>query len=184
VARKRMVDPAMFTSENVAALPVSTRWTWVGLLCYLDDFGRGRDNPALVKAAVWPLDDSYTAKKCAADLDRLVEAGMLCRYECCGSRQIHAPTWANWQKISHPTATKFCVCAGHEPRAYRIHRSEVGTAPEGFANDSGAAPRSVVSKGEKSLGEPGQPDGGPCPHDYSSPRLCALCRRGIQAVTA
>lgn len=184
MARKRMVDPAMFTSESVAGLPVPTRYTWIGLLCYLDDTGRGKDHPALVKAAVWPLDDGYTARKVAADVEKLADAGMLCRYECCGTRQFHAPTWTSWQKISHPTATKLCPCAGHEPKAFRLHQSESGIVPEGFASGSGAAPRSVVkgSSREGSSSEPGQADAGPCPHDYSSPRLCALCRRGIQAV--
>lgn len=181
-----MVDPAMFTSETVAALPVSTRWTWVGLLCYLDDTGRGRDNAALVKASVWPLDDSYTARKVAADLDKLVNAGSLCRYECCDSSQFHAPRWVEWQKISHPTSTKLCPCAGHEPKAHRLHRSELGIPPEGFANGSGSSPRSVVEVNlvEGSSSGSDQADAGPCPHGHLSPRLCADCRRGHTAVVA
>ena len=184
MARKRMVDPAMFTSESVASLPIATRYTWVGLLCYLDDTGRGKDNAALVKASVWPLDDSYTARKVAADLSRLVDEGMLCRYECCGSRQFHAPAWESWQKISHPTATKLCPCAGHEPKAERLHRSERGIPPEGFASASGAAPRNVVevNSGKGSSSGSGQPDGGPCPHDAPSSASCAFCRRGLKAV--
>lgn len=176
MARKRMVDPAMFTSESVAALPVSTRYTWVGLLCYLDDTGRGKDNPALVKASVWPLDDSYTARKVAADVSRLAEQGMLCRYECCGSKQFHSPTWTTWQKISHPTATKLCPCPGHEGFASREHLSDSGNPPDVFASGSGAAPRNVVqgSSGEGS-------SSGPCRHGAEKPGLCGLCRRAAVA---
>lgn len=181
MARKRMVDPAMFTSETVASLPIPTRYTWVGLLCYLDDTGRGKDNAALVKASVWPLDDAYTARKVAADLAKLAEAGMICRFECCGARQLHAPAWSSWQKISHPTATKLCPCAAHEPKALRLHRSELGIPPEGFARGSGAAPRNVVevSSVEGSSSGSDQAAAGPCPHDAPSPRSCALCRRGL-----
>lgn len=186
MARKRMVDPAMFTSESVAALPVGTRWTWVGLLCYLDDTGRGRDNAALVKASVWPLDDHYGAKKVAADLEKLVTNGSLCRYTCCGSDQLHAPRWHEWQKISHPTATKLCPCPGHEAKAHRMHRTELGIPLDGFANGSGVAPRNVVevSSRERSLSGTDQADAGPCPHGHLSQRLCADCRRGHTAVTA
>lgn len=176
MARKRMVDPAMFTSENVAALPVATRYTWVGLLCYLDDTGRGKDNAALVKASVWPLDGTYTAKKVAGDLVRLAERGMLCRYECCGTKQFHAPTWDTWQRISHPTPTKLCPCPGHEGFASREHLNDSGVAPEGFPKSSGATPRNVVevSSGESS-------SSGPCRHGAEKPGLCGLCRRAVMA---
>lgn len=186
MARKRMVDPAMFTSESVAALPVQTRWTWVGLLCYLDDTGRGKDNAALIKASVWPLDDNYTARKVTTDVDRLVSGGQLCRYTCCGGSFLHAPRWMEWQKISHPTATKLCPCAGHEPDAHRIHRSESGIPPEGFASGSGAALRNVVkgSSDQRSLSGPDQADAGPCPHGVDSPHLCALCRIAVKQATA
>lgn len=136
MARKRMLSPEMFTSESIAALPVSSRWTWAGMLTYLDDFGRGRDNAALIKAAVWPLDDGYTARKVAGDLDRLVEIGSLCRYECCGSALLHSPTWAGYQRVSHPTASKLCPCPTHE----EPHPNSSGAAPE----LPGKTPHSVV----------------------------------------
>jgi hypothetical protein len=179
MARKRMVDPAMFTSETVASLPIPTRYTWVGLLCYLDDMGRGKDNAALIKASVWPLDDGYSAKKVAADVEKLVRAGMLCRYECCGSHQFHSPTWTTWQKISHPTATKLCPCAGHEPGAYRIHLSDKAQAPDCLRSDSGASPRSVVEVNgvQGSSSGPSQAAAGPCPHGHDLPRYCATCKR-------
>ncbi|MGZ4663615.1 MAG: hypothetical protein ACXV5Q_00815 [Frankiaceae bacterium] len=117
MARKRILHPDMFSSENIASMPVASRWTWVGMLTYLDDYGRGKDNPALVKATVWPLDESYTSKKVAADLDRLVAMGTLCRYECCGLSLLHSPNWANFQKIAHPLASKLCPCPVHEANA-------------------------------------------------------------------
>lgn len=186
MARKRMVDPAMFTSETVAALPVPTRWTWLGLLCYFDDTGRGKDNPALIKASVWPLDDGYTARKVAADVERLIAGGQLCRYTCCGSSLLHAPRWNEWQRISHPTPTKLCPCAGHEPDVHRIHRSETGTLPEGFRSGSGAALHNVVevSSDQRSSSGPDQAGAGPCPHGVDSPRLCALCRIAAKQATA
>jgi hypothetical protein len=139
MARKRMLSPEMFTSATVCALPVPTRWTWAGMLCYLDDYGKGEDSPELVKAAVWPRDSGYTAKKVAVDIGRLVDVGALCRYECCGKPQIHAPSWSGWQKVSHPTDTKLCPCPLCEGLVSGIHR-------ERFGSDSGAAPRSVVKE--------------------------------------
>lgn len=144
MARKRMISPELFTSETVSALPIPTRYTWVGILCYLDDFGIGRNNPALIKAAVWPLDDSYTSRKVAADVSRLVGLHMLCAYACCDNKYVHAPNWELWQKISHPTPTKLCPCPGHHRDASRIHRRDSGATPELFGVDSGAVPRNVI----------------------------------------
>lgn len=144
MARKRMISPEMFTSESVAALPIPTRWTWAGVLCYLDDCGIGKNNPALIKAAIWPLDDTYTSRKVAADVTRLVSMHMLCAYSCCGTKFIHAPSWDTWQKISHATPTKFCVCPVHAPDASRIHRRYSGETPDLFGSDTGATPRNVI----------------------------------------
>jgi hypothetical protein len=169
--RKRMVDPAMFTSESVAALPVATRWTWVGLLCYLDDTGRGKDNPALVRAAVWPLDESYTVRKVRTDLDRLVAGGQVCRYVCCSSSQIHSPTWTDWQKISHPTPTKLCPCPHHERDAHRLH------TPESLRRDSGAAPPSAVEVSEE------KSSSGDCAHGVDRHASCSRCASGLRVIS-
>jgi hypothetical protein len=130
MARKRMLSPDMFTSETISSQPIPTRWTWAGLLTYLDDYGRGKDNAALVKAAVWPLDDAYTSKKVAADLDRLEQVGSLCRYTCCGSRQLHAPNWETFQKVSHKTDSKVCPCPEHDRNLHEEHRRDSGDAPD------------------------------------------------------
>lgn len=122
MARKRMLSPAMFTSESIGSLPVATRWTWTGMLTYLDDFGRGKDNPSLIKAAVWPLDDAYTSKKVSLDLGRLEQIGTLCRYECCGSRQLHSPKWDLFQRVSHPTDSVHCPCPEHDREIHEAHR--------------------------------------------------------------
>lgn len=157
MARKRMLAPEMFTSESLASLPVSTRWTWAGLLTYFDDLGRGRENAALVKAAVWPLDDTYTLKKVAADLDRLQAIGSVCRYECCGMKQIHSPAWGTWQKPSHPTPSRLCPCPTHDEG----HANGSRPAPKVLARDSGAALPNVVKGSStqfKGRGEEPAPD--------------------------
>lgn len=122
MARKRMLSPSMFTSETIGTLPIPTRWTWAGLLTYLDDYGRGKDNASLIKAAVWPLDDTYNSKKVSADLERLQLVGSICRYECCGSKQLHSPKWGTFQKVSHPTDSTLCPCPEHDGEIHEAHR--------------------------------------------------------------
>jgi hypothetical protein len=121
MARRRMLSPEMFTSRTVNELPVQTRWTWSGLLCYLDDYGYGEDSAPLVKAAVWPLDESWGTAEVAGDLERLTDAGSLCRFECCGKAQMHAPNWREWQTVAHPGKPRLCVCPTHSRDAHETH---------------------------------------------------------------
>ena len=80
MARKRMLSPEFFVSAPVNRLPFTAMITFAGLWCYFDDYGRGEDDPALVKAAVWPRRRSQTEAKVAADLDLIVAEGLICRY--------------------------------------------------------------------------------------------------------
>ena len=150
MARKRMVSPEMFTSATVAGWPAATRWTWVGLLCYLDDFGLGEDSPSLIKAAVWPRDSSYTERKVRADIDKIVESGSACRFECCGKPILHIPTWTDWQKVAHPTATRFCPCPVHSRPAHELHMRDSRTAPRNVVQEN-------LEEGSSRAGGPSDP---------------------------
>ena len=103
MARKRMLSPEFFSSAPVNRLPIPAMITFAGLWCYLDDYGRGEDDAALVKAVVWPRRRSQTEAKVAADLDAIEGERLTCRYEASGERLIHIPSWDEHQKISHKT---------------------------------------------------------------------------------
>jgi hypothetical protein len=121
MARKRMLSPEMFTSPTVSRLPVTARWTWAGLLCYLDDYGYGEDSAALIKAAVWPRDHLHNIKRVAADLDKITEEGSACRFTCCHLAQLHVPKWDSWQKVAHPGKFRFCPCPTHGGEDRELH---------------------------------------------------------------
>jgi len=90
MARKRMLSPEFFVSAPVNRLPFTAMITFAGLWCYFDDFGRGEDEAALIKAAVWPRRRSHTEAKVAADLDLIVAEGLICRYAI-GAEDGHGP---------------------------------------------------------------------------------------------
>jgi hypothetical protein len=140
MARIRSVKPEMFTSTTVAGLPVMVRWTFIGLLTYADDQGRGRDEARLVKAAVWPLDDDVSWQRVAEHLDELERAGLICRYEADGKRLLHVSGWPEHQVISHPAKPKLPEC----PKA--SHRNP----PDGHRQPSGDSPE---ERGETPLGK-------------------------------
>lgn len=133
MARKRMLSPEMFTSRTVTAWPIGTRWTFVGLICYLDNYGYGPDDASLVKAAVWPRDDKYTATKVAADLNLIAGSGALCRFVCCDLEWMHSPRFDNWQKLAHPGIRRHCPCPVHEPKIREGHAKDSRKLREGFS---------------------------------------------------
>lgn len=66
---------ALFEEPMLAALPVRIRWTAIGLL-HLNPTGSPQPlHEGMLKAAIWPLDDSVTAEDLTLHLLRLEEAG-------------------------------------------------------------------------------------------------------------
>jgi hypothetical protein len=109
MARIRTIKPDAFKSDSLSSVPRGTRWTFGGLLTYLDDAGRGRADPRLIEAELYPVDDDTTVDDVATDLDELEGIGVVCRYVVAGKRYIHAPNWHH-QKINRPTPSKLPPC--------------------------------------------------------------------------
>lgn len=114
MARIRTLKPDAFTSESLCSLPRGARWTFAGLLTYVDDEGRGRADPRLIRAAIYALDDDITADDVATELDMLEKIDTIRRYEVGGKRYLYFPHWDH-QKISHPTASKLPAPPEHAP---------------------------------------------------------------------
>jgi hypothetical protein len=100
--RIRTYKPSFFRSEDVAALTFRARLTWLGLWPYCDDEGRMKDNTALIKGDVWPLDD-VSVEDIEADLAELAKHGRIVRYVVDGRRYLQVTNWHQHQKIQKPS---------------------------------------------------------------------------------
>ena len=143
MARIRSIKPETFTSEDVNSLTMPARWTFVGLWCYVDDEGRGRADPRLVKASVWPIDDAVTAADVAAHLDEMEKRAMICRYMDEGLMYLHVVEFSTHQKINRPTPSKVPECS-RSPHGGVIDDSLM--TPGSTADD---APETEVSAGQE-----------------------------------
>lgn len=101
MARIRTIKPSFFTDPDIAALPLSARLTFIGLWTHVDDAGRALDDPRLVKAAIWPIDDRQTVKKVDTDLQLLADQGQIERYEVDGRHYLRVCNWHH-QYINRP----------------------------------------------------------------------------------
>lgn len=112
--RIRTIKPDFFTSLTIADLTPEQRLTFIGLWTHCDDEGRCVDDPRLVKAAVWPLDDRNSAD-IEIDLKALSECSLILRYTLNRKRYLAITNWFEHQRINRPTASKFPAPEGGEP---------------------------------------------------------------------
>lgn len=115
------MHPDICIDEVLAETSASAERTFVRLWTWLDDQGRGRDNPKLIKAALYPLDDRMTVERVEEDLAELAMRKLLCRYAEDGRSYLSAKpdAWARWQRPQHPSPSKFpappaCYARTHE----------------------------------------------------------------------
>jgi hypothetical protein len=105
-----MIKPDVRESEKVASWPIPVRYFWVLLWGYVDDHGKGKDNPLLVKSDCFPLDVDITGEVVDEWLWVLAESGVITRYENGGQKYLEVVNWAEHQKPQHP---KPDVLPGH-----------------------------------------------------------------------
>lgn len=106
MARIRTIKPAAFSSESLAAVSVSARWTFAGIWTYVDDEGRGKADPRLIKAHVWPLDDGVLVEDIEGFIDELEKERMVQRYRVDGREYLAVVNWHDHQRINRPTASQ------------------------------------------------------------------------------
>ena len=144
MARIRSIKPGFCTSEAIAALPVPVRLHFAMLWTHCDDHGRGVDNPRLIKAALWPLDDDVTAAVVESYQETLADHGRIDRYEVDGKRYFQVLRWDEHQRPQRP--------------ADSVIPESSAAAPVPVADGSASDPRGVaavvgVVEGEGEVGE-------------------------------
>lgn len=107
MARIRSVKPEICESETMARCSAEVERTFVRLWTHLDDHGRAKDHPTLIKAALFPLHDEVTAAVVDEHLWTLASEGLIVRYEVDGKAVLACPSWAEHQHPQKPRASKF-----------------------------------------------------------------------------
>jgi hypothetical protein len=123
------VKPNLFSSYNLAKVPIEARYLFIGLFCEADDHGYLIDSPKRIAGAIFPHDDRVTEKKVDGWLNQLQSVGSILRYEYGDGRYIVLPEWETHQRVSHalPTTLPQVSCVSLEE-----FRSLAGAARESF----------------------------------------------------
>lgn len=145
MARIRSVKPELCESETMAALPAEVERTFVRLWTHCDDEGRCKDNPKLIKAAIFPLHDDVTPADVDAHLSVLAAAGCVVRYEVDGVRCLAVPSWKTHQHPQKPRKSVLPEPPDNPPTPPVPDGSR--TAPVDVADESGPVVEGSVGGG-------------------------------------
>ena len=106
MARKRMLDPNIWVSEDVAMLSIFARLMFIGMISNADDEGKGRANVAYLKSTIFPYDEDVSTRKVNDALKTISEHCSVEIYEVDGKQYYRFKNWKSWQKVEKPSPSQ------------------------------------------------------------------------------
>lgn len=104
MARKRMISPSLWTSQDVGKLTIFERLLFIGMFSNADDEGKGIANPYLLRSMIFPYDDISIAEieKAKAHIGQLIQVQF---YSIKDNEYYKFTGWQKWQKVDHAQAS-------------------------------------------------------------------------------
>ena len=106
MARKRMIDPNIWQSEDFSKLSTLAKLIFIGLFSLADDEGRGRCNPVYLKSTLFPYEEGIRSADIDKTLSEISSNMSVVLYSHDGSNYYSLYNWSKWQKIDKPTPSK------------------------------------------------------------------------------
>lgn len=138
----RIIKESIRTSRTVNAMTDFQFRVWVYLITYVDDYGRGSADVALIKGFVFPRRKRVTESDIEKTLAELAGMGCISLYEVDGESYFCFPSWGEHQRIQ----TKKSKFPAPED-AFRPPAGARRDSPESTANHR-ESPRPAVDNGE------------------------------------
>jgi hypothetical protein len=120
MANKRMINGDTWEDEFFTTLSIFDRLLWIGVITKLaDDQGRLRDNAALIRSNIFPMDDIPVG-----DIEKAIKLfstdGRIVRYTKDGKKLIQIVNWWKHQRPRWASASIYPAPDGWTDR-YRYH---------------------------------------------------------------
>lgn len=106
MARKRMIDPNIWQSEDFGKLSTLAKIVFIGLFSLADDEGRGRCNPVYLKSTLFPYEENIRSADIDKTLSEISSNMSVVLYSCNGSSYYSLLNWNTFQKIDRPSQSK------------------------------------------------------------------------------
>ena len=155
--RIRSIKPEFWSSPDIADLSDSDRLLFIGLWSYVDDHGRGRDDMALIVAALFPHDmvanPRDTVAKVRDGLARLSEANLILRYTVASRTYFLVTGWGKHQRVDKPKASR--IPEPEEGDATTFPQNDAIRETVATIRDTVATPRDALAPGTGEQGNRG-----------------------------
>ncbi len=103
MARKRMIDPNIWVSEDFGKLSTLEKLIFIGMFSIADDYGYGKANPAYIKSVLFPYDDDKRIADIEKSLDNIAANMSVIFYTHNGKEYYSLTNWNKWQKVEKPS---------------------------------------------------------------------------------
>ncbi len=103
MARKRMISPEIWDSENFSKLSILARLVFIGMFSNADDEGRGKAKAAFLKSKLFPYDESMRVADVESALDEVAENMSVTMYSHDGNEYYSFDNWKKWQRVDKPS---------------------------------------------------------------------------------
>jgi hypothetical protein len=108
MARKRMIDPGIWDSEQVQSLTLEQFKLYLFMISQADDYGRCKVSIPIFKVRVHPMKE-YADDAFKSDLEALSVCGLMKSYFVDGEWFMYHPNWKEYQYIQKVKPSKLPV---------------------------------------------------------------------------
>ena len=144
--RSRSLKPSFFQDYELASRPMAARVLFAGLWCMADRSGRLRDQPAAIKAAVFPYENQNVSRL----LDELAKPkesgqGFITRYVASGVKYIQIHNFERHQnphKQEKPSTIPSIIVGNPKPEALPVENGTGSEVAEKITEAVGLTPDS------------------------------------------
>jgi len=95
----RIIKESIRTSDTLNQLSWFEEVCWYRLIVSCDDYGRMDARPAILRATMFPLNESVTTKSLMSALDKMASIGLVVPYEVNGKPYVYLSSWGEHQRV-------------------------------------------------------------------------------------
>jgi len=106
MARRRMIDPNIWQSEDFSKLSLLAKLLFIGMFSVADDYGKGRGKPVYLKSTIFPYDDGMRLTDVEKALSEIGSNMSVTFYAHNGSDYYRMDNWDKWQTVDKPQPSK------------------------------------------------------------------------------
>ena len=103
MARKRMIDPNIWASEDFSKLSTLAKLVFIGMFSNADDEGRGKAKAVYLKSILFPYDEGIRVIDIDKTLSEIGSNMSVTFYSHNGNEYYVFDNWEKWQKVDRPT---------------------------------------------------------------------------------